>query len=1288
MKRMLAMLAALCLMLSLALPALAEEAVWSYDAYNLYARLDGTLSGDVVVPDEVDDCLVNAIGSGELQGQNEVTSLTFPDTLRALQRGAVAYMDGLTSVTLPEGLQVIAMGNFNSCKSLESVTVPASVRYVSGSFSSCESLREVRFLGECPVFAEDSWLFDWLPDDCVIVVPDDQMDAYAAALADANGAASRLRASGQNAVIVENTVEESDFEIDAETGAITSYIGMDAWLVIPESIGGVPVRAIGEEACRNDYSIYGLILPEGLETIGAQAFRQACNIEYLVLPSTLHTIGAEAFHNVAGSRILWNEGLEEIGDRAFMYNHSTDALVLPESVRVIGEGAFENAWCPELYLGKNVEHVGTRAFADSGLNYMAFDLYAPIDIAPDAFAETYVEDLDLPWDSTFENRDAYAALLAEQCPDCAVWINNPEAAGVAECPENELSVTRIENGVWTFYAGDAPDLTVWSGYDDIDVTALGDGVFKGNQTIRSFYPHHCGWFTTIGNEAFADSSIEYVELFGSITTIGNEAFRNCANLTELALPASLETIGDGAFAGCTGLTEITLPASLVRIGSGAFDGCTNLTKVTLLCDASALPEDASALLAGVCEVYAAADATREQVAALSAKLGRAWNDPLPRVGETPATVAVMPFAETDGGDFWYDEEYARLDAYQGYELNLVLPREIDGVALTMIGGNAMTRASYGDNFDVELPVRSLVIPETYTEIPAYAFQNCDTLETVVCYAPLDVVPEGLFSGCTSLREVVFVNGVRSLDRYVFDGCESLETVYLGAYTQEISEYAFLNTDQTEAFPQAACLTEPAQLPDVSALLAAVRSTPMPTPEPTATPAPAMPVGEAGAPFVGSWYCTQMEIEGTALDPSALGLEILLTLCEDGTVEMTMDDETDCGTWYVQDGAAVVDGMVLTTGEDGTLCADDGESKMIFTSAEGYTPSAPEPAGAELETVYAAYEDFVGTWTATVMESEGMRFNAAELGLDMKLTLGADGTATLAMFGEEDTAAWTYADGACDLDGTLMVMTADGELCMDDEGERVFFVRGEAGEGPASPDLPDAPQTVSDGLLDYVGVWHAVYLSTGGLTGDPRTLGLQIALTLNADGTGALLFGDETPQVWYQDEETGMVYVGESIDNADMPLTLMDGGLMQYGPKLGGYFMFSRDEDASWTPDEVAAPAVPAAPVAPAAPAAPSAPAAGVGVEAVLERKFVAQTVDMSGYTMPASTLGGEYALTLHADGSADFVLAGAPLTMITWALDAETGEVVVDYYGMPIRVTLTEEGMDMNYFDSMMLHMK
>lgn len=171
-------------------------------------------------------------------------------------------------------------------------------------------------------------------------------------------------------------------------------------------------------------------------------------------PTTLKTIGDDAFFSAQIGRIDWSEGLEEIGARAFQYDKSA-ILSLPETVKTIGESAFEGSWCQELYLGGNVESIGSRAFSGTPLNYLVFDLYAPIDIAPDAFVETDVADLDLPWDCSFENRDAYAELLKDQCPDCTVWINNPDSAGVAEFPVNETEITTIEDGVWTVYNGAA-----------------------------------------------------------------------------------------------------------------------------------------------------------------------------------------------------------------------------------------------------------------------------------------------------------------------------------------------------------------------------------------------------------------------------------------------------------------------------------------------------------------------------------------------------------------------------------------------------------------------------------------------------------------------------------------------------------------------------------------------------------------------------------------------------------------------------------------------------------------
>ena len=1230
-KRILWMLLALALLLC-ATAALAEEPQWSYDSGNMYVMPEGELSGDVTVPAEVDGYAVNAIKYNAFNSNNEITSLTMPDTLRAIQSGAISWMDGLTSVTLNEGLEYIG-SNFQNCNALTSLTIPASVRIVDGAIGSCENLKEIYFEGACPLFLNTDWCFDWLSDDYVIYVPDDQLDAYAAALAEVNGAAEHLQPSGKNAALPEETGEDW-FTFDPATGAITGYREYHAWLEIPATIGGVAVKSIDAEAFVSDYSVYGIVFPEGLERIEDGAFRAASNLAYVKFPSTLNSIANGAFFNAQIGLIDWSEGLEEIGAHAFQYGGQA-VLELPSTLRTIGESAFESAWCQEVYLGGNVESIGARAFAATPLNYVVLDAYTLIDLAPDAFAETDLADVDLPWDCSFENRDAYAALLAEQCPDCTVWINNPESAGVAECPINEPEITTIENGVWTVYHGDQQDLTVWTEYDSTYVTALGDGLFKGNQSIRSFYPHHCGWFTTIGNEAFADSSVAYVELFGSITTIGDEAFRNCVNLTalnlpnsltslgagalkgcagiteltlpesltslsagalegctgitELILPESLTSLGDGALKDCTGISELTLPASLTSIGSGLLEGCTNLNKLVVGCDPAILPSDMLDLLANIDGLYLSADATDEQVRALSELVGRPWYDPLPREGEE-SSFKVMPYEPLPGDDFWYDEEYSRLDAYQGYELNLILPREIDGVELSMIGGNMMTRATYGDNYDVELPVVSLVIPENYTEIPAYAFQNCDALETVICYAPLEKLDEGTFSGCTSLTNVIFVNGVREIDRYVFKDCLYLETIYIGDKTQRIDENAFMDPDGYEYFTADQCITDPALMPDVDALLEEVKCDPMPEPEeePEYEPQPAQPVGEAGAPFLGEWYGTTMEMEGMSLSFSDMGMVINLTFHEDGTAELYDGEESATSSWSVVDGAAIVDGSSCILLDDGTLCVEEDGAKLIFTR-DG---AATEPAVTEPE----------------VTE-------------------------------------------------------------------------------------PEVNEPVSDELSAYVGSWHACYLLTGGMTGDPRSeFGLDIVLELNADGTGSLIFGEPEQGSWYQDEN-GYVYFGEGGDY-DMPLTLLEGGFLCYGSMdgdgnaLGGYILFSQDMNAVWTPeteDEPTATELPFVPTEPVAVPEGSDPER-------LERKYVCVSAEVSGYTMDASMLGGEYSLTFHADGTVDFVMVGTSVPGLTWTqgtvmTDAGEAEAfIVDYYGNTLEAVCTEQGFDMNYFDSMLMH--
>ena len=171
-------------------------------------------------------------------------------------------MDNLTSVHLNDGLEYIG-NNFYNCSALTSLTIPSSVRIVDRAISSCANLKEIRFEGACPLFIEAGLCFFMMPEDYTIYVPDDQLDAYAAALQEANGAAEHLQPSGKNAVIPEKESHEDWFTFDAATGTITGYREYHAYVEIPASIGGVAVKAIGPEAFKSDYSIYGVVFPEG-----------------------------------------------------------------------------------------------------------------------------------------------------------------------------------------------------------------------------------------------------------------------------------------------------------------------------------------------------------------------------------------------------------------------------------------------------------------------------------------------------------------------------------------------------------------------------------------------------------------------------------------------------------------------------------------------------------------------------------------------------------------------------------------------------------------------------------------------------------------------------------------------------------------------------------------------------------------------------------------------------------------------------------------------------------------
>ncbi len=845
------LLPTLILLLALCIPALAESSDWSFNEE--YYVLNGYAGsgGAVVVPGQIGEGTVDVIGENAIKSDS-ITALTLPETLLEMRNGAVSWCNALTEVTLPESLIVIGDQNFWNCGALASVTIPAGVRYIGEySFYFSAALKEITFEGVCPVIGTSA--FSSIAEGAVAYVPDDQMEAYKAAF-EAAGSEVTVQASGKNAAVIDNDGFADDlFEIDPD-GTITAYFGYATYLRIPETVGGIPVKAIGDSVFRADYYLAVLELPEGLESIGVSAFEGCETLQYVAFPSTLVTIADRAFANGYSGKTLELSGVQTIGANAFESARINTAVTLPEGLVSIGDNAFSGCISiPEFYLPSTLESVGSGAFSKNwALTYIYFDGETLPQLGDNAFAECSVlADIDLNEHCTKQQMLDLQAVVDAQGLTCRVWrMQNTQVQYV------ESNAATYENGLLTSYAGSLTAIRPHDSFDGIKTTGIADGALKGNQTVEYFAVCYNDLFTTIGASAFEGSSLKHVDLFDSVTTIGARAFANCVQLEELTIPESVTEIGEGAFEGLTSLRKVTILCDASLIPEGSFANCPALTEAVIqqgavpanlfagsalttlslgenvtgiganafadtaisavnLSNITEIGEGAfantaltavilkadvnvasNAFAGTAAEIRVSASATDEQLAALNVKLATPWYNPLVREGEESSFVK-MPFEATSAECFDFDPETGLISAYTGKEVDVVVPREIGGV--TVVGfSNYNVFGSCRDytNTDIDtnqtewVHLRTLVLPETIQSLPDELLSYMQQLETFICYAPLESTGRQLFMMCKSLDTVIFVNGVRMIDNYAFDNAGSLTNLYFGAHVDRIGESVF------------------------------------------------------------------------------------------------------------------------------------------------------------------------------------------------------------------------------------------------------------------------------------------------------------------------------------------------------------------------------------------------------------------------------------------------------------------------------------------------------------------
>ena len=279
------------------------------------------------------------------------------------------------------------------------------------------------------------------------------------------------------------------------TAEIAHYTGNGAVVTVPDTIGGMPVSAIGDSAFYNNKTLTHVIISDGIRTIGASAFSWCQKLTQVDIPGSVATIKDGAFS--------WCTALEEI--------------VIPDTVRSIGESGFES--CANL----------KRVTLSRGLTSLAPSLFER--------CESLVS-IVIPEGVTAIEKDAF-----KRCEKLAS-VSIPK------------SVTLIDEGAFK-RCSSLESIDIPEGVKTIDesafencvslrnivlpksLTSLGKSAFRFCYRLEKItIPEGIG---TIKKTTFGDcTGLKTVILSGNVTSIKEEAFVNCSVLKDIWFDGTAE----------------------------------------------------------------------------------------------------------------------------------------------------------------------------------------------------------------------------------------------------------------------------------------------------------------------------------------------------------------------------------------------------------------------------------------------------------------------------------------------------------------------------------------------------------------------------------------------------------------------------------------------------------------------------------------------------------------------------------------------------------------------------
>ncbi|MGN1443797.1 MAG: leucine-rich repeat domain-containing protein, partial [Acutalibacteraceae bacterium] len=360
--------------------------------------------------------------------------------------------------------------------------------------------------------------------------------------------------------------------------------------------------------------------------------------------------------------------------------------------------------------------------------------------------------------------------------------------------------------------------------DEFDV---GDGYYTGDEAVKKVIIN--SGITSVGNYAFYDfEALTEVVMADTVTDIGYYTFGDCKTLKSVNFPKNLVNIGDGAFNGCTSLNNIVLPDTVKAVSSSSFsdtafynnksnrkNGLLYSGQVLLAADESTvtgnvtIPSGIKVLAEGcfsdcrkltgivipdgitVIPIDTFSGCTKLKSVKFPKTLVEIQDGVFSGCSSL-STISIPDSVRTIGEGILFDTAYYNNSKnwtngllYCGKSLVAADSDKVTGKCTILEGTTVLAERCFE-----YCNMTSVVIPDSVTVIPSFAFIYCHSLQSVKLPSKLTLIGYYAFEECTGLKSISIPDSVKAIRDGAFDECQSLQSVKLSSKLITVNSCAF------------------------------------------------------------------------------------------------------------------------------------------------------------------------------------------------------------------------------------------------------------------------------------------------------------------------------------------------------------------------------------------------------------------------------------------------------------------------------------------------------------------